>query len=273
MEKLRPPAVTAGKKGRPAAQPLDPTTCQGISMKPANASEWFTLGERLLALETAGHSQAAIARALGTGTATISRLQKAARWPGTIRARILSCAELFPPPLLMRLARRTFKDEGSTVAGANRRLCRSRVTLAAAVELTIQKRKLPEPSAAAPAREIEDRALEERTRRQELQKKLEALAEENRQLRAAVSMDQLSALLRENRALRVELHRLQAASGSVPRKERTADQLYRDGILGTTLRCAVETVDWKRGLLLLNFRSGDLLDGFFDAMVTAGHKP
>lgn len=251
----RPPKLLAVPAGLLSLQDANPETAAG----------WFDLADRLLLLEKSGCSQGMLGAAIGRSQATISRLIKTAAWPARLRARILIHEGKFPPPLLMRLARITWKDQGRVGKDGRRRVLKSRMTLEAAVEQIIEGKNpftVSEPAQVRAAR-MQELANEERSSRQATVKKLEDAEAEIRALKKELSMDKFSAALRRVKELEAEVQRLAHAPGMEAAPRPKSENLLRtEGDVSAALNGAkANIIDWGRGLMLLSAGNGDVLEG------------
>jgi len=251
-------------RGRPKRRLWTDELLAGYEARPASTDGWFTVGDRLAALSRAGYAVEDMALSLGVSPAFISRMIKGSKWPKAVRARILLCREKFPPEVLMRMARQTFKDQGSQTAKDGRIGPKSRLTLLGAVLLTIEGKPLPKLRSASQSRaeHFEKMAIEERGRRQALQSRVDELEGEKKALFDQLSTDVLSQKLKENQELLSEVQRLRLVPGAPQKRpEKSADLQRQDDDLGSVLKCRVDTLDWPRGIMLIKAGNGDMLDG------------
>jgi hypothetical protein len=261
------------KRGRPKRKPFDRTLTLGWNSRPETAAAWFAVGEHIAMLRAQGYAAADIAEEMGVSPATVSRWVRGARWPAGIRARILIASQSaavsgrkdpFPVKILMRLARTTFKDQGSQTAKDARKGPKSRLTLMGAVLAIIEGKSLPrvQDDARARADRLEKALVDERGRRHALTEECQRLKDDKRALDEQLSADVLSKALRRNHELESELQRLRLVPGAAPVRPKKSPDLERaDELLQSALGCRVDTLDWSRGLLLIKAGNGDILDG------------
>lgn len=262
-------------RGRPKRQIFDPAFVPGLSGLPTDAESFFAIGDRIAALRSEGFAAEDIALHFGVSPATVSRWVRGARWPKNVRARILLKAEAFPVPVLMRLARTTFKDQGSQTASDGRKGPKSRLTLLGAVLRITEGKALPKVSenVRARAERLERALIDERGRRQALSEECRALKEEKQKLEEQFSGDVLSRALRRNHELESELERLRLVPGAAPnRPKKSADLERSDEQLASVLGCRVDTLDWSRGLLLIKAGNGDILDGVRERIILGARR-
>jgi hypothetical protein len=258
---------TSKGRGRPPKLRVVPSQLIGLK-PPATAEEWFDLGDRLLLLDKAGHAQPMMGQALGVSQATVSRMIKAAAWPTQIRAKILIHEDRFPLRMLMRLARTTFKDQGRVTSDGRRRVLKSRMTLAAAVDLVIEGKfpfQISEP-AEARAKRLEQLVNEERSSRQAQQRKVEHLEAEVRSLQGELSMDKFSAALRRVKELEAEVQRLAHAPGTETVQPPKSENVKRteEDLSAALSNAKANIIDWSKGLMVISAGNGDVLDGVCD---------
>lgn len=261
---------TPDRRGRPKRKPFDPLLMAGWNPRPTTAGAWFALGDHIAWLRSEGYAAEDIATCFGVSPATVSRWVRGARWPKNIRARILLKTESFPIPVLMRLARTTFKDQGSQTAADGRKGPKSRLTLLGAVLRIVEGKALPKVSEEARARtdRLERALIEERGRRQALSEECERLRSDKRALEEQMSSDVLSQTLRRNQELESEVQRLRLVPGAAPsRPKKSADLERADELLQSALGCRVDTLDWSKGLLLIKAGNGDILDGIRECLI------
>lgn len=253
------------RRGRPKRRIFDPALLTGWNPRPEGAAAWFAVGDHIAMLRSEGYAAEDIALHFGVSPATVSRWVRGARWPRNIRGRILLKAESFPVPVLMRLARTTFRDQGSQTASDGRKGPKSRLTLLGAVLTIIEGKKLPRPADNARERagRLERALVDERGRRQALSEECQRLREDRRQLEQQLSADALTQALRRVRELEAEVVRLRVlpGGGAAARKPKSPDLEYQDDRLQAALGCRVDTIDWAAGLLLIRAGNGDILDG------------
>lgn len=255
--------------GRPQSLSAEGLDLSMITLSAPSLPLWLARADELSRLQKAGYSLEDIAKRLGVSLTTLSRWKKAASWPKSVRATMLLAQKRFPQSVLYRISSIRFKDGTRKKTGKGKR---SHLSLSSAVSLIAEGKNLPEPGSLLKkkAERLEQALNDERRRRHLAEEKIEKSKSDIRALEDQLSRDALSAALRETAKLKAELLRIKAAgaSGSTAAIDARSEDLKRlDDQLSGKLHCKVQTLDWAKGLLLINAMNGDLLEGIREGLL------